>query len=273
MGLLTAIASAAAPAIIGGLFGGGGSESSSSTTSSTINYKNLMKARKYGLNPLTMIGAGQVPMSTTTHGKLAGPDPFMQALGEGFSNAAETWFNRDQLEMEHEVNKLKRDILKEELNVLQERNSQELVSQSFGYSIPKAVETGPAAGDTPSPVRRSTGVLAGKDAPHGLEDVEVDPVVSTPLLARTRTGMKDGSSWTTLNPDAWEIGVEELAGGAIVHTGAWLANKMKGLYEAGQISKAEYEAYKKKKAKAKRPPSGVNKPPRGYYGTMERTGF
>lgn len=56
------------------------------------------------------------------------------------------------------------------------------------------------------------------------EKTEDRPRESVPLTAEYRTGMQGGTRYTGLNPDAFEIGVGEIIGGAIVHGGAAVAN-------------------------------------------------
>lgn len=66
--------------------------------------------------------------------------------------------------------------------------------------------------------------------PFIMEKAETEPVKNIPLTSVSRTGM-GGQEWTTLNPNAFEIGVGEILGGVIIHGGAWGVNQGKKFYD------------------------------------------
>lgn len=57
-------------------------------------------------------------------------------------------------------------------------------------------------------------------------DIDLEPVKDTPLVSRFRSGLKGAKSYVSLNPDAFEIDVFELMGGALVHGGSYFASQI-----------------------------------------------
>ena len=137
MGFLSSLALKVAPSLIGGLFGG-----KSKQSSSRINFQQMRDdAAAAGYNPLSALkytgGAGN---TTTTHPPSLSSREF---IGQALSDGVTTWFNREQIARDEQVESLKLATMREELKLLKNRNK--VPTGTFGYSIPAAVGVGVTA--------------------------------------------------------------------------------------------------------------------------------
>lgn len=105
----------------------------------------------------------------------------------------------------------------------------------------------------------------------GWEKSEVEAVRDVPLTTEFRTGRDGDESYRSLNPDAFEIGIGELVGGAVVHAGAWALPKLSTFNDA--LNKPREDMVYRRKTET--PYSAAKSPPlRAYYGPPgSRTGF
>lgn len=212
-----------------------------------------------GINPEFGISSGgYIPQQAST-------------IGDSFATAGAIF--GDALERDHAA-KLKETEVKKE-NVELRKKLDDLANprsagwlKRYGSIMPL-----PSEYELSAPRRREAkqaiAPLTGRDDAPYLEAAETAPVENVPLLWKYRTGINGSKTWAGLNPDAWEVGVGELAGGAIVHgTG----------YVLGEIDKARTDKATRDKAiadkKPKRYPMKAVEPLRGYYGPAgSRSGF
>lgn len=166
MAILGSIIGKLAGGLAGKLFGGGKQES---VTNFTALRNHALAA---GFNPLTALKATGGAGFTTTSGSLSSN----QFLAEAIADSAETWFNRDQIARDEEADRLKTEMMREELKDMKRRNT--LPVQGFGYSIPQVVTTTKAAQQEAPVLGRvpSSGVLpdAGRDLKTSIAPWHVD---------------------------------------------------------------------------------------------------
>lgn len=140
MGILASIASAVAPPLINGLFGGGDKKR---TTETTVNLVKLRaQAEKAGFNPLTAlktVGSGFTSSTSTVPG-LSTREVLGNALGAGL----ETWFNRDEIAQQEELERVRLETMRAQLEEARTRIDWLRQDQPFGHTIP-SYET--ASGD------------------------------------------------------------------------------------------------------------------------------
>lgn len=159
MGIFASIASAVAPSLISGLFGGGDRKT---TTESSVNFVKLRRnAEKAGFNPLTALkhGAGGFTSTTSTVPGLSTREVLGEALGAGL----ETWFNRDEIAEQEELERIRLETMRAERDNIRARTAFLGAQTAFGSSIPtyestgvETQETAPLDPAVPEPGRRTS---------------------------------------------------------------------------------------------------------------------
>lgn len=175
MSILGAVVGKVAGGLVGKLFGSKKQE----TTTNFVALRNYAEAA--GFNPLTALKASGGAGFTTTSPALSSN----QFLAEAIADSATTWFNRDQIARDEEADRLRTELMREELKDLQRKNS--LPAQSFGYSIPHVVATTKATqSETPALVEE--GRRTATNPGHVNDTNFLDPRVVDAEAAEARYG-------------------------------------------------------------------------------------
>lgn len=273
--MLGSILGAVAGPVIGGLFGS--KKQKTVTENKPPDGAAIRKeALRGGFNPLTFLratgGSGGGGTTTQSGGSLSSGSWIANAVSAGFS----AWQDVQDNTRQEAADALKQDIMREELAIMKERRAGPKPG-GYGFSIPTVRSTGVSSTGTAKrreqpklskegakPIVTVTDSINSNDkvevnAPLELpmQNRTVEPVRAVPLTSTFNSGMKDAKEYIGLNPDAWEIGVGELMGGALVHGGSYLANKIPSVYREGKKEVSDF--YKKRnaildKAKKKKKP-------------------
>lgn len=122
MSLLGAIAGP----LIGGLFG-----RKKQSTTTRVDYNHIRNAAAAaGFNPLTALRNGGSANATTTGPSLASGN----FIGEALSRGIDTWFNRDQIARDQEMDRINLELAREELTAVRSRNAY-LQGAGAGYDV------------------------------------------------------------------------------------------------------------------------------------------
>lgn len=203
------------------------------------------EARENGFNPMTVLGttggngfSGGASLGSPPHQNTLASGDF---LTEAMDRSVDNWYNSEPLFNTSEEDGLRVKMMQEELKDLQRRN--EAPIGGFGYSIPQVTTT--------------SANTSAANAELSMEQAEKVQREDISLTGDFRTGVQGDNSYTGLNPEAWEIGIGEIAGGALIHGGSFALNKskqlrdwMKGRYDKGKFPYALpeiAEPFKKKK--------------------------
>lgn len=220
MSIFGAVLGKLAGGLAGKLFGGGKQES---VTNFTALRNHALAA---GFNPLTALKATGGAGFTTTSGSLSSN----QFLAEAIADSATTWFNRDQIARDEEMDRLKTEMMREELKDMQRRSK--LPVGSFGYSIPHVVTTTKAQVAEPPALGRvpSTGILpvTERDVNNSVSPWKVD------------------SRWDPaekVEQEYAEVGSFPYAAAKLVNDLGWNIGTRIG---ANRLKKSIEEAYRKK---------------------------
>lgn len=130
--LLPAVGKALGGAVVNKAFGG----DKDRQTTTRVNYAQLRNdAQAAGFNPLTALKAtGGMGNTTTTEPPALSSRQFIaNALNEGLDN----WFNRDQIALDKERQRLEVDIARAELDNL--RKAQDPATKRFGYDLHRTI--------------------------------------------------------------------------------------------------------------------------------------
>lgn len=146
MGIFASLAGKLVGAVAGKILGG------SSKSKTRVNYQQLRDdAQAAGFNPLTALRAtGGAGNTTTTAPDLAS----RQLISDAFSQATDTWFNKQAADEASE--RLKVEQMQQELHRIQAQKTPPTSEQSFGYSIPHAVAQGAKKYSAPALVGNPT---------------------------------------------------------------------------------------------------------------------
>lgn len=219
--LLPSVGKAVVGGIAGKIFGGGKPQ----RTSNSVDYKKLVRsAQAAGFNPLTALrngGAGQY---------------VADAIGQGI----DTYFNRDQVAADKELQRLEIDLRKEELTELRNRNQSIAKGADYGYRIPQkpSLVVGDARdvsqdlnGDGVLPRSRGSGPTSGPTHAGYLEPPARDIYNLYVEVYDSQTG-----HWITIpNPDLMDAGPVESAYAMGILGAADIAQNGLGLGGVGSI--------------------------------------
>lgn len=234
----------AAGSVVGGLL----SRSSSQTQKNSVNLKRLVwEAQEAGFNPLTVLRNGGLSAYTSSTGNVGGPS-VQQAIGAGVMSGANT-FAQNYNPMAAETERRNQQLIDEQV-LTQQMARQAMGRGSIGTTVnsPRSPAVGPLRTQTSAPalqvpaapgsVQPGLGprrvpdtstrtswttidpadVRPGRLAPQHLykgdrEPSDVLPTENLPMFHSIRVGNLT-MPWP--NPDAFEIGINELGGAAIM---------------------------------------------------------
>jgi len=189
-----------------------------------------------GINPLVGITKGQWQ-----------PQQAVTAIGDSFLNAGSLFSQEADRQNRLTVEKTRQQGINSRLEKeLRASKSSTLTNtQKYGAHLDEISSSFPF---DPRPT-------ISDGSPHGnltdtLEKPKVEPIVATPLTSVVRLG-NGTDPWISLNPDMFDIGVNELVGGTIVHGGSALIN---GVLNNRQILGDQVDAN-----------GGFNNPRRGQF--------
>jgi len=230
------------------LLGGKGGKKTGPTTNLVALRNQALKA---GFNPLTaLMATGGQGFNTVTEPKLSTSAFIANALKNGSDAYRDQVFKDQQVMLDQQ----KIDALKTE-------------AANIGNYRQSPLGGAPA-------IQTTTNEKTGQQ-PHlaGFEKAEKAPVENVPLTFQYRTGANGSREWVGLNPDAWEIGLGELAGGALVHGGAYLYSHTGEIIDKGKKTRKEINDVFNKR-KPRNTGSFSQLPLRDHYGLPgSRNGF
>jgi len=195
----------AGASLLGGIFGRKSAKKQAEQTRKEERYLNenrisiaVADAKRAGINPLTAIrsGAANSINSNVTPPALSSSAFIADAIREG----ANTWFNAKEAEKDRDLERLKIEIARDELTM---RENQQRIGQSFGYSIPKIVQTtqriahtAPQLTASPHPANRP--IKPGREATRVMSDdglTMANPEYSTDPETDLWKWAREGTIW------------------------------------------------------------------------------
>ena len=224
MGLLSAIAGPLVGAVASGILGG--RERKQRKSDAKAKFTDLRaSAEKAGFNPLTALmatggqgfgdyGASIPPLATSNFLSSAASSVAKEMTGEAAVQRATDRANQEMAELALEQMRSGVAGVSGLQNPLRVANPTKMYVGGTSQPVQPRLRNGPETPAMPTEPSMTMG--------PSWETAEKEPMRGVPLTAEYRTGNKDNpSSYRGLNNDAWETGVSEIVGGAMIHGFGW----------------------------------------------------